>query len=117
MQSKKGKQRFLLLLPAMLLAFLLTGCTRETAAEAIGKAQESLQSIESMRYTLTMDTKMSAEGQTVQMKTLAGVDYIREPQQMKMEIASKINGVGGINMISYMTETDGVYTLDRKSVV
>lgn len=111
MQSKKGKQRFLLLLPAMLLAFLLTGCTRETAAEAIGKAQESLQSIESMRYTLTMDTKMSAEGQTVQMKTLAGVDYIREPQQMKMEIASKINGVGGINMISYMTETDGVYTL------
>lgn len=111
MRNEKRKRRFRLLLPAILSALLLTGCTRETAADAIVKAQESLQNIESMSYTLTMDMEMSGEGQTMRMMTLAGVDYIREPEQMKMEMTSKINGVGGINMTSYMTQTDGIYTM------
>lgn len=111
MQRQRNFGVFLRLLPVMALAFVLTGCTRETAAEAIAKAQVSLQNVESMSYTLAMDMEMTGQGQTMKMTSLAGVDYILEPARMKMEMDASVNGIKGIHTISYMTQDSGTYTL------
>lgn len=86
------------ILTALILALSLTaglcGCAGGDPAKKLARAQEKLSQVSSMSYEMEMDMEVSAMGQKLSLDTTCVADCVVEPLAMKMEMSTRLNGLG-----------------------
>ncbi|NDO46648.1 DUF6612 family protein [Clostridium sp. MD294] len=84
-----------------------------TPEEIVKAAEEKMQEATSVESNMTMDMVMTAEGQTVNMKTNMDMISFTEPMKLKMDMAIDMGEqLGGTQMMQfYADETDGNMTM------
>lgn len=77
-----------------------------TPQEVLQKSQETLNAVKSVHYDMDLGFQMSADGQTIDVKTTSAVDYTSEPVSMKMEVSADVGGQTQ-DTTMYLVEEDG----------
>ena len=95
------------------MALGLGGCGEDsspaTPEEVLAKAQQSMDSVKSMGYDMTMEMAMGVAGQSLEMSTVTTADTILSPLTMKAEMAVDMGELGSTNMTMYVKEENGSY--------
>lgn len=109
------KKNVLTLTAALALVLALAACDGNppggSAEDVIKQAQENMAGVTSMRYTMTMDMEMTAEGEDVNITTDLTADYIVDPMAMKMDMVMDLGEMGSMTTTSYAVKEDSEYVL------
>ncbi len=95
------------------LALTLAACDSAsvTPEEAMNKAQEAMNDVSSMHYTMDMDVGMSADDESFEIKSTAEADCIVDPMTLGMDMHMSMAGLLDIDMKMYMVQDGADYTV------
>ena len=103
---------------ALVMALGLTACgggggdpAAETPAQVMEQSQKAMEAVKSLHYDMDMSFGMSAQGQSVDVKSNMSVDYILEPMTMKMDMHMDLGEMGKQDMTTYLVTEDGTATM------
>lgn len=97
----------------MALALTLAACgsAGETPEDALNKAQEAMNGVSSMHYTMDMDIGMSADGESYDITTTAEADCIIDPMTLGMDMHMSMASLLDLDMKMYMVQDGSSYTI------
>ncbi len=106
---RRGKIIFCLFC-LVLSIFIITGCTDDTSnnKNVLEEAQNSLMSLKSLSYDMSMDMQFKVMGSQMEMYTEASADCIVDPMSMYMNINIAMEGID-VEAQMYVFQKDGVY--------
>lgn len=115
----KWNKKFLAVAAAMAMAFTAAGCggnggnaggSDSTDVEALlTKAQETMDSVESMAMDMDMEIGMAMGEESIDMVTSAKILAVNEPLKMKMDMSVDMGEMGSQSMQMYAEEKDGQF--------
>lgn len=115
----KWNKKFLAVAAAMAMAFTAAGCggnggnaggSDSTDVEALlTKAQETMDSVESMAMDMDMEIGMAMGEESIDMVTSAKILAVSEPLKMKMDMSVDMGEMGSQSMQMYAEEKDGQF--------
>lgn len=112
----KWNKKFLAVAAAMAMAFTAVGCggnagsSDSTDVEALlTKAQETMDSVESMAMDMDMEIGMAMGEESIDMVTSAKILAVNEPLKMKMDMSVDMGEMGSQSMQMYAEEKDGQF--------
>lgn len=112
----KWNKKFLAVAAAMAMAFTAVGCggnagsSDSTDVEALlTKAQETMDSVESMAMDMDMAIGMAMGEESIDMVTSAKILAVSEPLKMKMDMSVDMGEMGSQSMQMYAEEKDGQF--------
>jgi len=97
---------------ALALALAACGGSGDDSPEAVlTRAQEAMEDITSMHYTLDMDIGMTAEGQSFDITSTGEADCITEPMMLDMDLNMSMAGLLDMDMKMYLTQGGDDYVV------
>ena len=113
MRQQRGKMKKLALaLLALMMVVCLGACgggEEESVEEVMRKSQENMAALSSMTYTMDMNMGISAAGQSLNVATLATMDYTVDPFAIKGELSMDMGELGAMELSMYAVENEDGY--------